>query len=44
VRQVRVKEANGIEPLMTSRKRMDGINTEASRYLGMGLGGGLLTA
>ena len=44
MRQVRVKKANGIEPLMTCRKRRDDIKTEASRYLGMSLGGSLLTA
>lgn len=44
VRQVRIKKANGIEPLMTCRKRRDDIKTEASRYLGMSLGGSLLTA
>jgi len=44
VRQVRVKKANGIESLMTCRKRREDIKTEASRYLGRSLGGSLLTA
>ena len=44
VRQVRVKKANVSEPLMTCRKRRDDIKTEASRYLGIGLGGSLFTA
>src|ERR671925_720414 len=44
VRQVRVKKANGSEPLMTCRKRIDGIETEESRYLGREPGGDLLTA
>ena len=35
---------NASEPLMTCRKRIDGIETEASRYLGMSLGEDLLTA
>jgi hypothetical protein len=32
------------EPLMTCRKRIDGIETEESRYLGISLGEDLLTA
>ena len=35
---------NASEPLMTCRKRIDGIETEASRYLGMSLGDNLPTA
>jgi hypothetical protein len=44
VRQVRAKKANVSEPLMTCRKRIDGIETEESRYLGKRPGGNLLTA
>jgi hypothetical protein len=35
---------NASEPLMTCRKRSDGIETEESRYLGKQPGGDLLTA
>ena len=44
VRQVRAKKANVSEPLMTCRKRSNGIETEESRYLGKQPGGDLLIA
>jgi hypothetical protein len=44
VRQVRAKKANVSEPLMTCRKRSNGIETEESRYLGKQPGGNLPTA
>ncbi len=44
VRQVRAKKANVSEPLMTCRKRSNGIETEENRYLGKQPGGDLLTA
>ncbi len=44
VRQVRTKKANASEPLMTCRKRSNGIETEESRYLGKQPGGDLLIA
>src|ERR1700737_2489527 len=44
VRQVRTKKANVSEPLMTCRKRSNGIETEESRYLGKQPGGDLLIA
>ena len=41
MRQVRAKKANVSEPLMTCRKRSNGIETEESRYLGKQPGGNL---
>jgi hypothetical protein len=43
VRRVGARKANASEPLMTCRNRMNGIETEGNRYLGMSLEESLLT-